>query len=84
MNDDTKFFICDCHSYKHQMFFWWNKEDQQLYATIHLTTHRNFFKRLCVAIKYTFGYKSNFGAWDEFIFKTTDKDELCKFLNEHK
>jgi hypothetical protein len=80
--DNQKIFICECNSYCHQAIFWYNKQDRQLYVTTHLITYRNFFKRLWVAIRYTFGYKSNFGEWDEFIFKPVDEARLLAYLNK--
>jgi hypothetical protein len=77
-----KVFICDCRSYEHQSIFWHDSEDDQLYVSIHLTTHKNIFKRLWSAIKYIFGYKSRFGSWDEFIFKPEDKERLLNYLKE--
>ena len=80
---EQKIFICECHSYAHQAIFWWNEEEKSLYVTIHLTTHRNFFKRLWKGLKYAFGYTSNFGEWDEFIFRPEDKKKLRTYLEEN-
>ena len=80
---EQKIFICECHSYTHQAIFWWDDEDKQFYVTIHLTTHKNFFKRILQGLKYAFGYTSNFGEWDEFLFKPEDEKKLRDYL-EHK
>jgi hypothetical protein len=77
---EVKIFICDCNSFNHQAIFWLDIDDKQLYVTIHLTTHRNFFKRLWHGLKYAFGYKSNYGAWDEFLFKPEDEKKLLDYL----
>jgi len=79
---ENKIFICECHSYCHQAIFWYDEEDKSLYVTFHLITYRNVFKRLWVAIKYVCGYKSNFGAWDEFLFKPEDEKKLRDYLNK--
>ena len=81
---DQKIFICECHSYCHQAIFWYDEEEELLYVTIHLITHKNIFKRLWVAIKYVLGYTSNFGDWDEFIFKPEDEEKLRIYLNLEK
>ena len=81
---DQRIFICECNSYSHQAFFWWDNEDLQLYVTIHLITHKNFFKRLFHGLKYAFGYKSNFGDWDEFLFKSEDEKKLRDYLEISK
>ena len=80
--DSQKIFICECGSYCHQTMFWYNKEDKQLHFTTHLITYRNFFKRLWIAIRYVFGYKSNYGDWDTFLFKPLDEAKLLAYLNK--
>lgn len=77
---EQKIFICECHSYTHQAIFWWDEDVKQFYVTIHLITHKNFFKRLYQALKYVFNYKSNFGEWDEFLFKPEDEKKLREYL----
>jgi len=84
MNKDIEFFICDCYSYEHQLFFWYNEDTKMFYVYPHLVTHRNFFKRLWKGLKYAFGYSSRFGEWDQFIFKSQDLEKLYKFLETHK
>jgi hypothetical protein len=81
MNDE-KIFICECGSYCHQTIFWYDTTDKALHLSTHLITHRNFFKRTWVAIRYIFGYKSNYGDWDSFIFKSTDEANLLAYLKE--
>lgn len=80
--DNQKIFICECGSYCHQTIFWYDKTDKQLNFTTHLITYRNFFKRLWVAIRYVFGYKSNYGDWDTFLFKPLDEAKLLAYLNK--
>ena len=72
--------ICNCNSLEHQLMFWWDNEDKKLYSYIHLKTDKNFFQRLWHGLKYTFGYKSRFGAWDEFIFSDETEESLLKYL----
>lgn len=77
----TEIFVCECHSLEHQTKFFYDEEDQMLYAYIHLTQH-GFWKRLITGIKYIFGYSSRFGEWDQFIFKEEDEAKLREFLNQ--
>lgn len=77
-------FICSCGSLEHQIYFWYDEEYKILYTEVHLTTHHGFFKRLWYGLKYAFGHKSNFGAWDEFLFETSGVKELKEFLNNLK
>jgi hypothetical protein len=71
--------ICQCHSLEHQYSFYYSNEDG-LYCEPHLSTYLPFYKRLIVGIKYIFGYKSKFGAWDEFLFKLEDLNKLEQFI----
>ena len=78
------FCICECHSLEHQYVFWYDEEDDVLYCEPHLTTHKNFFKRLWIGIKYAFGHKAQYGDWDEFSFKKEDLEKLNDFLNKKR
>lgn len=74
--------ICGCGSMEHQMMFWYDEKEKLLYTEVHLTTWHNFFRRLAYGIKYAFGYKSRFGAWDEFLFNEENEKQLYNFLKE--
>ena len=83
--EDIEILVCDCHSFEHQAIFWLVKEwGDTLHVYIHLTTHRNFFKRLWHGLKYAFGYKSRFGAWDEFIFSAESEKKLLEFIERQR
>lgn len=79
---ERKIFICDCHSLEHQVIFWYDEEYNEVYCEPHLITYRNFFQRLWYGIRYAFGYKSRFGAWDELVFKPEDVEKLRDYLNK--
>lgn len=79
---DRQTMICDCHSLEHQVIFWFDEEDGFLYCEPHLTTHRGFFQRLLYGLKYAFGYKSRYGAWDSTIFKEKDLKKLRNYLKK--
>lgn len=66
---EEKILICDCSSTEHQIILRYDEDDNECYASIHLTNLRGFFSRLKYGLKYIFGYKCRYGAWDEFIFK---------------
>jgi len=86
MSLERKIILCSCHSIEHQVVFVkFDDEPETVYMEVHLTTYRNFWKRLWVGIKYAFGRKSNYGAWDEFIFEKENLKEMQTFLtNELK
>ena len=79
---ERKIFICQCQSLEHQVGFWYDEEDDYLYCEPHLKTHRNFFKRLWVALKYVFGFRSRYGHWDSTIFEKEDMKKLRDYLNK--
>ncbi len=72
--EETKIFVCNCHSLEHQVKFMHDADDDALYVYIHLNQRNSFWKRLVAGIKYAFGYSSRFGEWDEFIFQEKDLD----------
>lgn len=79
---ERKTFICRCSSLEHQISFWYDDEDKQLYAEPHLVTG-SFFTRLIKGIKYIFGYKCKYGNFDSMIFKDEDLKELKDFLSKY-
>jgi len=78
MAQDKEIIICSCHSFHHQVMFY--QIENELFVSIHLTTYKNIFKRIWYALKYICGYKSNYGAWDEFIFDDENKKQLINYL----
>ena len=91
---DKEVLICECHSDEHQMLIFYNEEEytngqkyNMCYAHVHLTTYESFWKRVVHGVKFMFGYKSKYGAWDEFIFNPSDADklqELVDYLKKQK
>lgn len=71
IDETTSIIICECKSSEHQIII--HKDDdfennhKLIYLSPHLYTYKNFFKRVIVAFKYIFGYKSKYGAWDSII-----------------
>ncbi len=80
----TDIIICDCHSDEHQIIVRHDEEDKIVYLSIHLITHRNIIKRLWHAIKYVFGYKSRYGAWDSLILNPDDAGKIESILQTIK
>lgn len=71
--------ICSCNSTEHQIVFhkssgndWFPPE---VYAHVHLV-RRSFWYRFKYGLKYIFGYKSKYGAWDEFILDKSHIEDL--------
>jgi hypothetical protein len=57
-NRENELFICACHSPEHQFILSYDEEDNEIYLNIYLK-HNKILKRIIVAIKHIFGYKSN-------------------------
>ena len=78
----TDLILCDCHSVEHQIVFIYDTDEQfkHVYAEIHLNK-KPFFKRLQYGLRYIFGRKCNFGAFDEFIFNSDDAPKLQKIVD---
>ncbi len=78
----SEFFECTCMSDEHTLRF--TLDDTELYTSVFLHQYRSFFKRVWIAIKYTFGYKCKDGHWDCTILKPEDCDRLIIMLQEYK
>lgn len=80
--ESTDIFICECHSTEHQMVVSYSEDESPngvKYPMVYIHTHlnkRRFWQRLKYGIKYIFGYKCMYGAFDEFIVNPTDVDKL--------
>lgn len=83
MNVTNELFICECNNIEHQLIFsYFNDDDEKdVYMSVHLTPEYNIWKRIWRAIKYIFGYKCQYGHFDEFIFKKSDSEKLQKIVN---
>ena len=75
-------FICDCHSTEHQMVFLHETDEDFPMVYVHVNLNKKpFWERLKYGIKYIFGYKSRYGAFDEFIFSPDDAERLQSVVN---
>jgi len=91
MEDRSKklYFECACHSDEHTLkfsFFDYIKDphDPQIYAHVFLGQYHNVFQRMWISIKYVLGYKSQFGHFDEFVFKETDAPKMKKMMEDYQ
>jgi hypothetical protein len=80
--DKTEVFICDCGSLDHTYAFWYDTEFNDVHFMPHLMTHRNFFKRVIIGIKYMFGYKSRYGDFDSTIINPEDIKKIRKYFDK--
>ena len=84
----TEILLCECCSPDHQFLFFYMEDEDCAEVSIqpHLVK-RNLLYRIKYALKYIFGYKSRYGAWDEFIINNDDIPKLQKviaFLQKQK
>ena len=85
-NESPQIFLCDCSSAEHQIIYTYDFDDNLVYCRIHLTP-RSFWGRLKYGLRYIFGYKCRYGAFEEFIFNSDDADkieELSKILKKNR
>ena len=69
--------VCECHSTEHQLIVLYSNDDDYpvVYFHIHLNK-KSFWERLKYGVKYILGYKSQYGAFDEFIFNSDDVEKV--------
>lgn len=84
----TEVLLCECCSPDHQFLFYYMEDEGHSEVSVqpHLTK-RPLLHRIGYALRYIFGYKSRFGAWDEFIINHDDIPKLQKviaFLEKQK
>jgi hypothetical protein len=82
-------FICDCFSNEHQLVLCYMFGDDELdFDTMTFQFYLNptfgFWKRIGVAIRYIFGYKSKYGDWDDYMVNHKDCDKLIDYFQKLK
>jgi hypothetical protein len=85
----NEFYVCDCNSLQHTLVISYDNQNDgaevpSAYINVRLYQSRNFFKRLKLAAKYVFGFKSEFGDFDEFILKHEDIERMINSLVSYK
>jgi hypothetical protein len=80
--------ICECNSDEHQYLIYYSEDEfldgqkiPMVYIHPHLITYNSFWKRALYGIKYIFGYKTKYGAWDEFMVNPSDADKIQEIVN---
>ena len=80
-NDNEILLLCDCSSAEHQLIVRWDNDDKEVYVNVHLANMYGFWQRLWHGLKYAFGYKSRYGAFDGVILRKEDANNLQKVVN---
>lgn len=85
--------ICECHNTEHQIVVNYSEDESPngvKYPTVYIHIHlnkRTFWKRLQYGLKYIFGYKCRYGAFDEFLINPNDKnkiEEIVDYLKQNE
>lgn len=84
--------VCDCGNLEHQIHIHatdyedGDEDNGFVYLSVHLAP-QEWYRRLWYAIKYIFGYKCCYGAFEEIILKPKDAykfERVVKWLKEHE
>ena len=85
MKPDNEILLkCECSSSEHQLIIFWDNKEEDVYVSVHLSSYRNFWQRLWHGLKYAFGYKCRYGAFDEVILRKEDAEGIQKVVNHLK
>ena len=81
--EKNELFVCECSNVEHQLIFTYFDDETKgdVYMSVHLIPESNIWKRIKNAIKYIFGYRSKYGDFDEFIFRSKDSEKLQSIIN---
>jgi hypothetical protein len=69
--------VCQCTSIEHQVVYWRDPEDAQVYMSVYLSP-LPLTERIKAAFKYIFGYKCKYGHWEEFVLGEEHREDLLK------
>ncbi len=81
MSNENHYFECICGCDEHTIRFTLDKEGKEIYTSVFLASHRNFFVRIFLGIKYIFGGKSRYGQFGNWSLSTHDADRIERMLN---
>lgn len=79
------FVLCDCKNPEHQLVLTADVDKEWgsfISVETHLTTYRNIFKRVWVAVKYVFGHRSKYGEWDDVLIDPTEAERIRDYINK--
>lgn len=64
---ELKYIECDCHSDEHVLRFSMDPKDGDVCMSVFLSNWEPWYKRVWHAVKYIFGYKSQYGHFDSTV-----------------
>jgi len=86
MAEHKDLILCECYSTDHQIIFLYDDDPEwnSVYLHVHLNPDRGFWKRVINGIKYIFGYRSKYGAFDEMVISPKDAEYFQKIADKLK
>jgi len=80
---ERELFVCACHNLEHQLVLSYFDDERDVYLSVHLCKH-GFFRRLWIAVRYLFGRRSPYGAFEEIILREEDVNRLNDILSQRR
>ena len=80
--DQSHYIDCMCRSPEHTMSF--TIDDDCIYVHTFLNQQNSVLQRLLIAIKYVFGYKCQYGHFDETILGKKEIEQLKNVIFIHE
>ena len=78
---ERELFVCACGDVEHQFVISKFEDEPEFFVEVHLSDSR-FFRRLLIGLKYIFGKKSKYGAFEEIILNPEDVERLKKVFDK--
>ncbi len=75
---------CECESIDHVIRFTYDPDDKMLWAEVMLKDYLPWYKRLVIGVKYIFGSRAQYSAYDVTIIKPADYDRFLELINKAK
>lgn len=85
--DTYEIFVCDCSDASHNIIFqlWeWGDEHPELSVHVNLGDYPSFWRRVWLAVRYIFGYKSKYGQYDVMTIRVEDLPRMMSLLENFK
>lgn len=86
---EYEYIECVCSCACHNLRFSWDPDPSfpKILVSVFLNSYYGFFRRIWLAIRYIFGFKSKYGQFDEVILMNEQVEQLenmCdRFLKTH-
>ena len=80
---ETKYIECSCHLPEHTLRFTLDDDPdwEAIFIETYLSHYFGFFKRLWYGVKYIFGYKNKYSAFDTTVLCREQIKELRELCN---